>query len=67
MTILCKKIVLGSKGQPKPELGQSSIAAGSSIRVQVKNGRKGGEMTISSSADNFVDNINKYFSIKNVI
>lgn len=35
------KIVLGSKGQPKPELGQSSVAARSGIRVQVKNGRKG--------------------------
>lgn len=61
------KIVLGSKGQPKPGLWQSSVAVGSWIRVQVKNGRKGGERSIPSFADHFVDNKNKCFNINNVM
>ena len=61
------KVVLGSKGQPKSELGQSSVAAGSGIRGQVKNGRIGGKRNIPSLDSHFVDNKNKCPNIKNIL
>lgn len=60
------KVVLGSKEQPKPERGQSTVAAGSGTRAQVKDDRIG-ERSIPSLDGHFTDNKNKCSNIKNVL